>query len=309
MKTFYLLFGILLFIICLLCLFVNVKNNIEHFSNSIEFVNWWGDGDEVSKNIFDELFSNTKQNKIKVYSVFGEPNFTREKDTLYVQYSGESYYHNPDLFDINFIPTDNVAKNIINFPYAYYYILYKNLDINKLLEPRKINKKEKKFCLFLVSNGNCEQRNEIFNRLMEYKKVDSPGKFMNNMNETCPANVTSPEYHNFISKYKFMICCENISKPNYFTEKLINGYYNETIPIYWGCSNISDYVNMDAILHLPPDYSNSELNELLNKIKYLDANESAYKKMYEKSFFKNGKIPDEFNIEKIKTKINNVLKN
>ena len=39
-----------------------------------------------------------------------------------------------------------------------------------------------------------------------------------------------------------MICFENTSKPNYFTEKLVNAYYSGSIPIYWGDPNISKYI-------------------------------------------------------------------
>ena len=40
---------------------------------------------------------------------------------------------------------------------------------------------------------------------------------------------------------------------------------------------------------------------------YLDNNPDEYKKKYESIFFKNEQLPDEFNTEKIKEKINNVL--
>jgi hypothetical protein len=299
---------IFLLAIVLLSLLLFPQKNHEYFSNDVELVNWWITGDSKSKSIFEELF-NKKKDNVKVYSVFGEPNFNKENDTIYVQYSGESDYKDSSLFDINFIPTDKLDKNVIIFPHAYYHILFNNLDINKLVTQRKLNNKERKFCLFAVSNGGAKQRNEFFSALSKYKKVDSCGKFMNNMGESCPDNHDSNSFHEYISNYKFMICFENTSKPNYFTEKLINAYYNDTIPIYWGCPNIGDYVDMKSILYLSPDYTNDELNGLIDKIKYLDANDKAYKDMFERSFFKNGRIPDEFDIKKIKNKIYDVLGN
>lgn len=309
MNRFYKKILLLLLILIIMISFIFIpKNYIEKFSNNIELINWWNHGDDKSKSIFEELFNETNIDNIKIYSVFGEPLFTKESNTLYIQYSGESDYKSPSLFDINFIPTADIQENVIIFPHAYYHILFNKLDINKLITQRKLNKKPKKFCLFAVSNGSCKQRNEIFTTLSNYKKVDSCGKFMNNIGELCPDNHDSNSFHEYISNYKFMICFENTSKPNYFTEKLINAYYNETIPIYWGCANIADYVDVKSILYLSPNYSNNELNELIDKIKYLDTNESAYKEMYERSFFKDGKIPDEFNIDKIKKKISNLLK-
>ena len=41
----------------------------------------------------------------------------------------------------------------------------------------------------------------------------------------------------------FHICIENVSKNNFFTEKLIDCFLTKTIPIYWGCPNIGEYFN------------------------------------------------------------------
>ena len=97
-------------------------------------------------------------------------------------------------------------------------------------------------------------------------------------------------------------------------------------------SNIQDYVHMDAILYLSPNYSIEERDQLIQKIIYLDTHPDAYQSMYEKIFFKNasrngsnaevsasysegrhrspeeyGQIPQEFNLEKIKEKISSFL--
>jgi hypothetical protein len=39
----------------------------------------------------------------------------------------------------------------------------------------------------------------------------------------------------------YSIVVESSSEPNYFTEKLIDCLVTKTIPIYWGCPNISEY--------------------------------------------------------------------
>jgi hypothetical protein len=100
-----------------------------------------------------------------------------------------------------------------------------------------------------------------------------------------------------------MICFENTSMPNYFTEKLTNAYLGGTIPIYWGCSNISDYVNMDDILYLKPDFTETDVEKLIDEITYLDTHPDAYRAKYESVFFKDGKLPDAFNLDKIREKV------
>lgn len=40
--------------------------------------------------------------------------------------------------------------------------------------------------------------------------------------------------------YQFHVVIENVSMPNMFSEKLIDAFMTKTIPIYWGCTNISE---------------------------------------------------------------------
>ena len=46
----------------------------------------------------------------------------------------------------------------------------------------------------------------------------------------------------------FHISIENSKYANYFTEKIIDCFMSKTIPIYWGCPNISEYFNPDGII-------------------------------------------------------------
>lgn len=41
--------------------------------------------------------------------------------------------------------------------------------------------------------------------------------------------------------YRYTVVIENIEESHYFSEKLLDAFLCETIPIYWGASNISDY--------------------------------------------------------------------
>lgn len=41
--------------------------------------------------------------------------------------------------------------------------------------------------------------------------------------------------------YKFSVIIENIQEHHYFTEKLLDAFMCETVPIYWGAPNISEY--------------------------------------------------------------------
>lgn len=68
--------------------------------------------------------------------------------------------------------------------------------------------------------------------------------------------------------YRYSICVENNSTKNYFTEKLIDCFMTGTIPIYWGCQNLSDYFDVNGIICF------NNLEELYNIIN--NANENLY---------------------------------
>lgn len=63
--------------------------------------------------------------------------------------------------------------------------------------------------------------------------------------------------------YMFSIVIENTKSPWYFTEKIIDCFKTGTIPIYWGCDNISQFFNSDGILSFN---TFEELENILNNL-------------------------------------------
>ena len=83
---------------------------------------------------------------------------------------------------------------------------------------------------------------------------------------------------NYHKQYKFNLCCENSeSKGNldYITEKIINAFLYKTVPIYLGSHNIESYFNKDSFINI----NNLSYDEIINKIKEIDNDDSKYYKM------------------------------
>ena len=59
--------------------------------------------------------------------------------------------------------------------------------------------------------------------------------------------------HLGIIPYKYYFMCENNSEKNYITEKLWEPIISETLVFYWGCPNISEYINPLAYVQLDMD--------------------------------------------------------
>ena len=64
---------------------------------------------------------------------------------------------------------------------------------------------------------------------------------------------------------QFGVVIENTSHRGYFTEKILDCFLLKTIPIYWGCSNIGDYFDIDGIITFDNVddliYKTNQLNE------------------------------------------------
>lgn len=60
--------------------------------------------------------------------------------------------------------------------------------------------------------------------------------------------------------YKYHFTAENHSKKNYFTEKIVDAILSECICFYWGCPNISDYIDSNAYIVLDLNNMEDSLN-------------------------------------------------
>ncbi len=75
--------------------------------------------------------------------------------------------------------------------------------------------------------------------------------------------------HAVLQNYKFSVCFENMRDvKGYITEKIFDCFAVGTIPIYWGASNISDYIPKDCFIDMR-DFKNFE--DVLTHIRSIDA--------------------------------------
>ena len=154
---------------------------------------------------------------------------------------------------------------------------------------------ERKFCNFVYSNAangiGAKLRIQFCKQLGGYKRIDCPGPVLNNMKaglETRyhPKNKYNSERFNrdwarskldFLRGYKFTIAFENISLPGWTTEKLIHPLMANSIPIYWGNPNVSEYFNPKAFINCA-DYD-WDLDAVMKRVIELDNDDDQYMEM------------------------------
>lgn len=182
----------------------------------------------------------------------------------------------------NLVPDFNVCDYAFGFDFMTFGDRYMRLplyclrtDYDKLIA---INKADldfqtlanRKFCCFVVSNGNRADpiRTDFFHALCQYKKVDSAGRYLNNMGGGYLEDKVS-----FVSEYKFNIAFESSSVDGYTTEKIMEPMAVNTIPIYWGNRLLKMDFNPDSVVNLC-DYDS--IKDCIDYIKALDTNKELY---------------------------------
>lgn len=299
----------------------------------IALCDWYNDFDlEHHYSQFYHIFTQKGKYKIKFinpeephhitfYSIFGNKNThpkilcpwlnrskKEKKYPIRIEFIGENKRPKPQLCDLS-ISFDylNQTKNHIRFPlYLFYgyHIFQKKKDSIDIL----FNKK-KGFCCFLVSNGEgynifgvdtidgSKKRKEFFHLLNSKKKVDSGGKFENNIGYIIPKDQTLE----WISNYKFCICFENSEYPGYITEKLPQTYSAGTIGIYWGNPLVHLDFNTNAFINCY-DF-NCNWNKICDYILYLDENRELYKYILSQPLWIRDEIPEKLSFKTLEGKI------
>src|SRR3989344_741061 len=127
------------------------------------------------------------------------------------------------------------------------------------------------FCSFVYSNYLADpERQEIFDKLSAYKKVDSGGAFLNNIGGRVKNKLA------FEMEHKFSIAFENSSSSGYTTEKLTNALVARTIPIYWGNPDVAKEFNQDRFINC---HAYKNFDEVAARVKEIDQNDELYLKI------------------------------
>jgi hypothetical protein len=255
----------------------------------IGFVNFWGSFDReafictraLRERYNVEVMPDANDADYVFFSVFGDEHFFLSPDKIKIFYTGE-----------NFAPDFNACDYAIGFEWLTlgdrylrmpnYYVAPEPHQYDALSKVGNRNRDtfspeelhclaHRNFCSFVVSNANGNPiRRQLFELLSQYKKVDSGGRWMNNVGGPVSDKIA------FESAHKFAITCENSSHSGYSTEKIIETFAANVVPIYWGDPDICKVFNPKAFINVL-DYPS--LDAVVQKVIEIDADENAYTAM------------------------------
>lgn len=201
-----------------------------------------------------------------------------QNEGIRIYYTGECLCPDFNLFDYA------IGYDYLNFGDRYFRMPNFFLDeyeqdvallLSKHLDNENIIKSKGEFCSFVVSKGDeyvDRKREDIFRMLSQYKKVNSGGRFLNNIGE--PEGV--PDKLAFQKQHKFAIAFENTSHAGYATEKIVQAFAAKTVPIYWGDPLIENVFNPEAFINC---HKYDSFADVVCEVARIDQDDAAYQRM------------------------------
>ncbi len=146
------------------------------------------------------------------------------------------------------------------------------------------------FCNFIAGHESEDNiRGDFFKKLSEYKRVESPGSYLNNMPDGKCVQWNNSSKTDFQRKCKFTLCFESTSQYGFITEKITDAFYSDTIPVYYGSTTVTDIFNDKAFINCA---NYDSLDEVIERIKELDQDDEKYLDMLRQPILVDSEIPE-----------------
>lgn len=250
----------------------------------IKFVGFWDGFVPESHFIYQILIKHYNVEIVNnpdyiICSMFGKPYEYCNYPQVRIMYSGENYIPDFNLIDYAISPYP-----IDFFDRAFHKPACVDIFGRCLaLETKNRNyssdfvKKKEHFANFIASHeSEYNIRGDFFKQLSKYKRVESPGTYLNNMPNGETVSFTNDTKTDFQRKSKFTLCFESTKHQGFVTEKITDAFYADTIPVYYGSDNVSDIFNPNAFI----DCSRySSFDDVVEKIIELDNDDEMFLKM------------------------------
>lgn len=208
------------------------------------------------------------------YSYCGKPQ-------IRIMHSAENYIPDFNLIDYSICPYPisfgdrNFCLPVCVWPRNHWQSLASKPRSRETAEA--LLKEKTLFANFIASHESENNiRGDFFKKLCAYKRVESPGSYLNNMPQGQTVDFHDESKTDFQRKCKFTLCFESTNHYGFVTEKIMDAFYADTIPVYYGSPTVTEIFNRNAFLNAA-DYPS--FDDLLQRIIQLDMDDEAYLSM------------------------------
>ena len=221
------------------------------------------------------------------------------KAPVRIMYSGENYIPDFNLIDYAISPYPiSFGDRHFQLPPCVWPRSHWLELVNKNREYTPEILKEKPLFANFISSHESEFniRGDFFKALCNYKRVESAGTYLNNMPNGETVNWLDDSKANLQKKCKFTLCFESTLHYGFVTEKLMDAFFTDTIPVYYGSPTAAEIFNKDAFINVA-DYPSFE--EAIAKIIELDQDDEKYLQMLCQPILVDPEYPDRLEQELI----------
>lgn len=218
-----------------------------------------------------------------------DPNETSPKKYIIFTPYRDNYGEDKHIFFFPWISIQFIRYHLLNYIYKYQH----NKDYSK-----------KKFFIAYCNKNQTKERTDFMNKLVENntninidKEIHSlgPHYIAKTVSKRIPQKYSSPNIHlvNALNAYKFNVVFENCEKNGYITEKLLQAFIANTIPIYWGDHVLAKKIfNPDAMICV------RDFQDVETCAKFIcNMSEDDIQRMLNEPMFRDNIIPEFFDIE------------
>lgn len=184
------------------------------------------------------------------------------------------------------------GTNVANLPISYFPL---NLvDTKAVLQPSRPFRQKTGYgtgVMVAVFTSNCkaagaEERYKYLEELMTHIEVHSYGGCLNNRKEPSiaedgrwpPVAQRRARKIKILSYYKFYLAFENLAVEDYVSEKVFEGYFSGSLPVYRGTNTIGHFVPDNSSFI---DANGMSPKALAALMKSIGSNEEQYNKFFE----------------------------
>ena len=266
----------------------------------INYVGFWR-GFDKENNFFSDILKERYEVEVSekpdfvFATVFGKPFDYTKYDCVRILYAGEPFSPDFNAFDYA------IAFDRINFEDRYYRYPYALMDFEKARKVKGLTRQQAEealaqkeyFANFIYSHHSAHgEREKMLEAMSAYKRVECIGSFMNNMEDGRTVNRFVDKI-DFLKKCKFTITGESIGISGFNTEKIVNAFEGDTVPLYFGDPHICEEYNSKAFVNVN-DFESIE--KAVEKIIELDNDDEAYISMLmEPKYIRDTYVDDMYN--------------
>lgn len=269
---------------------------------------------DVLKEKYDVEFVDVENADYVFCGIWDKPYEYCDVDQVRIMVQGENYIPDFNFIDYAissyplilgdrnfFVPCGVEALIVQNYRH---FIELQNRQLSGYTYDLKWLYKKKYFCNLLIGHDSeYNLRSLFFKELSKYKRIESAGTMFNNMPDNIYVNWRDESKIEFQKKCKFTICFESTKHDGFITEKIVDAFLSDTIPIYYGSDIVDEIFNKDRFIRINDINS---FGSAIERIIELDNDDEEYLRVLNLPVLNDARLPSQI-IEGFKIFLNNIF--